>query len=225
MRQPPVILGLTLLAAIPGGSLGFGFQALMPALAEELDTGQRGFGRAAPANGVGAIVGAVILGYVGQLGGQGNTVCVRPSLGRAAGFFSALPFFLLSFAIMLLVGAAEHRRRTRCRKRWCRRSRPAISGVVSWGSTRPRVRPPCDERPAAWWAGHCSRRPCGGRPLPVPGLIVARRGGTPAVRAFDQYFVTLDCRAGDARAEQSPTMFCAPPGKSEDPWRASFASS
>jgi hypothetical protein len=44
VRQHRAILGLTLLAAIPGGLLGFGYQALMPALSEELGTGQWGFG-------------------------------------------------------------------------------------------------------------------------------------------------------------------------------------
>src|SRR5581483_7813648 len=55
VRRHQAILGLTLLAAIPGGLLGFGYQALMPALAEELGSGQRGFGLLLSANGVGAV--------------------------------------------------------------------------------------------------------------------------------------------------------------------------
>jgi len=108
VRQTPVILGLTLLAAIPAGIVGFAFQALMPALAAELDTGQGGYSALLSANGIGAIAGAVILGYVGQLGGKGKLVVVFTLVwGGLLCLFSLSPFFLLSFAIMLLVGASS----------------------------------------------------------------------------------------------------------------------
>jgi MFS family permease len=108
VRQTPVILGLTLLAAIPAGIVGFAFQALMPALAADLDTGQWGYSALLSANGIGAIVGAVILGYVGRLGGKGKLVVAFTLVwGGLLCFFALSPFFLLSFTIMLLVGASS----------------------------------------------------------------------------------------------------------------------
>jgi MFS family permease len=108
VRDTPVILGLTLLSAIPAGIVGFAFQALMPALSADLGTGQQGYSALLSANGVGAIGGAVILGYVGRLGGKGMLVVAFTLIwGVLLFLFSLSPWFLLSFGIMLLVGAAS----------------------------------------------------------------------------------------------------------------------
>jgi MFS family permease len=108
VRGTPVILGLTLLAAIPAGIVGFAFQALMPALSADLGMSKEGYGALLSANGIGAIVGAVILGYVGRLGGKGMLVVAFTLVWGALLFlFSLSPWFLLSFGIMLLVGATS----------------------------------------------------------------------------------------------------------------------
>jgi len=108
VRRHRAILGLTLLAAIPGGLLGFGYQALMPALAEELGSGERGFGLLLSANGIGAITGAIVLGYAGRVGGRGRAVCLA-TLAWAAllVLFALLPWFWLALVVLLLVGAAS----------------------------------------------------------------------------------------------------------------------
>jgi len=108
VRQQPVILGLTLLAAIPAGIVGFAFQAVMPALAAELGAGQQGYSWLLSANGMGAILGAGVLGYVGRVGHKGLLVCGATLLW--AGLlvaFAVSPLFWLSFMIMLLVGASS----------------------------------------------------------------------------------------------------------------------
>src|SRR5439155_307135 len=98
VRDHPVILGLTLLAAIPAGIVGFAFQAQMPALAADLDTGLGGYSALLSANGMGALVGAVILGYVGRLGGKGKLVCGFTLIwGGLLVLFSLSPFFVVSF--------------------------------------------------------------------------------------------------------------------------------
>jgi len=108
VRNTPVILGLTLLSAIPAGIVGFAFQALMPALSADLGTGQEGYSALLSANGIGAIGGAVILGYIGRLGGKGKLVVAFTLIwGGLLCLFSLSPWFLLSFGIMLLVGAAS----------------------------------------------------------------------------------------------------------------------
>lgn len=106
--QHRAILGLTLLAAIPGGLLGFGYQALMPALAEELGSGQRGFGLLLSANGVGAIAGAIVLGYAGRVGGRGQAVCVATlAWAGLLVVFALLPWFWPAVMVLLLVGATS----------------------------------------------------------------------------------------------------------------------
>lgn len=108
VRRTPVILGLTLLSAIPAGIVGFAFQALMPALSADLGTGQQGYGALLSANGVGAVGGAVILGYVGRFSGKGKLVVAFTLIWAGLLLLFALsPWFLLSFGIMLLVGASS----------------------------------------------------------------------------------------------------------------------
>jgi MFS family permease len=108
VRRHQAIFGLTLLAAIPGGLLGFGYLALMPALAEDLGSGQQGFGLLLFANGVGAIGGAVVLGFAGRVGSRGRAVCVA-TLAWAVllALFAVLPWFWLAFGVLLLVGASS----------------------------------------------------------------------------------------------------------------------
>jgi MFS family permease len=108
VRHHREILGLTLLSAIPAGIVGFAFQALMPALAAELGTGQEGFSWLLAANGVGAVAGAGILGYLGRFGRKGLVVCGGTLVwGGLLIAFALSPVFWLSFGIMLLVGAAS----------------------------------------------------------------------------------------------------------------------
>ena len=108
VRDHPTLLGLTLLAAIPAGIIGFAFQAMMPALATELGSGREGYGWLLSANGAGAIVGAVILAYLGRVRGKGRLLCAATLFWAGLLLaFAATPFFPLAFVIMLFVGASS----------------------------------------------------------------------------------------------------------------------
>jgi MFS family permease len=102
------LLALTLLSAIPGALIGFGYQALMPALAEELGAGQAGYSWLLSANGMGAIFGAAVLGYAGLLGHKGALVCAA-TLGWALllALFAVVPWIWLAFVVLFLVGVTS----------------------------------------------------------------------------------------------------------------------
>jgi MFS family permease len=107
-RRNPAVRTLTLMAAIPAALIGFGYQALMPAAAAELGAGQAGYSWLLSANGIGAIAGAIILGYVGRVQRKGLLVSAATVLW--AGFlllFALAPWVWLAFGVLLLVGASN----------------------------------------------------------------------------------------------------------------------
>jgi hypothetical protein len=108
VARNPVILGVLAITVV-ANFLGFPFQNLVPVVAKQvLGLGSQLTGLLFAADGIGATVAAIYLASRGDLGREGRVFAVG-SVCLIGGvlLFSCSQWFLLSFALLLLVGAAN----------------------------------------------------------------------------------------------------------------------
>jgi MFS family permease len=108
IRSDRRIWGLLTMLAVPT-LLGRPYLQLMPVFARDvLGVGASGYGLLMGVNGVGALAGALSVGAIGAQRGKGKRlVAVSALFGAALIAFSLSQWFLLSAALLLLIGASQ----------------------------------------------------------------------------------------------------------------------
>lgn len=108
VKGNPMIVAMLGVVAATSFLLGNAFQVLMPAFAERLGVAETGYSILLAANGIGAIIGGLLLGWIG-------TTRLRPIMVTAAvliwsillGVFSLSNVYLVSLALLCLVGVTQ----------------------------------------------------------------------------------------------------------------------
>jgi MFS family permease len=108
VKQSPTIVAMLGVVAATSFLLGNAFQVLIPAFADRLGVSSTGYSILLAANGMGAIIGGILLGWIG-------TTRLRPIIVTAAvltwsvllGLFSLSNVYLVSLALLCLVGVTQ----------------------------------------------------------------------------------------------------------------------
>jgi MFS family permease len=108
VRESPMIVAMLGVVAATSFLLGNAFQVLMPAFADRLEVAETGYSILLAANGMGAIIGGILLGWIG-------TTRLRPIMVTAAvliwsvllSIFSLSNVYLVSLALLCLVGVTQ----------------------------------------------------------------------------------------------------------------------
>lgn len=108
VRQSPTIVAMLLVTAITSLLAGNAFQVLIPPFAERLGVSSTGYSLLLAANGVGAILGTLFLGWTG-------TTRLRPAVVTGGSLvwavllfaFALSKFYLVSLALLCFVGVAQ----------------------------------------------------------------------------------------------------------------------
>ena len=108
VRQNRMIVAILVVVAVTSFLLGNAFQVLMPAFAQRLGVSETGYSALLSANGMGAILGGFLLGWIG-------TTRLRPIMVTAGTltwsllliFFALSNAYVVSLALLCMVGATQ----------------------------------------------------------------------------------------------------------------------
>lgn len=106
LGERPVLGGLVILGTLPALLIGNSLNSMMPIFATDiLQVGPQGLGLLLSANGVGSLLAAFSLSYVGSLGRKGSVIVFSSlAYGFVVAAFSISSMYVLSLFLLMVIG-------------------------------------------------------------------------------------------------------------------------